>query len=98
LPRLSRATLLNRPDDHRFALDSAPAPSRTFFATAHVTLAGLDKTAQFIAPIAVGHRFAQLMQQQPDGLVAAPNLLFQLHGRDAIPIVAEEINRPEPTS
>src|ERR1019366_784975 len=94
-PRCSTATMTN---DHRFALGPASAPPRTFFAATHVALVGLDQTAELIAPITVGHRLAQLMQQQPGGLIADPDLLFQLQGRDALLVVAEAINSPKPTS
>ena len=95
---LASPALFHCHDDHRFALGPAPAPPRTLFATAHVALVGLHQTAELIAPIAVGHRLAQLIQQQPRGLIADPDLLFQLHDRDPLLVVAQAINRPEPTS
>jgi hypothetical protein len=72
-------------------------PRRTVFGAAHVSFVGLDKAAEPVAPITVGHRVAELVQQQPGGLIADPDLLAQLHGRDALLIVAHPVNGPEPT-
>src|ERR1035438_4720292 len=78
LARFAGATLLHSHGHHGLVLGAAPASSRAVLGAAHVSLVGLDKAAEPVAPITIRHRLAELVQQQPGGLIADPDLLAQL--------------------
>ena len=94
----------HRADDenlaHRAAPAFGPAPELVsgivFRAKRHLRLVDLDQVLQQ-APVGVDHRAAQLVQQEPGGLVASEaKLSLELQRGDAVGMAGDDVRGEEP--
>ena len=94
--RLACGAVFDGHGDDGLALGAASLAGFAMLLATHVALVDFDQAAQLIALIAILHRLADLVLHHPGGAVADPDLLRQLHRRDALFVVAHAINCPEP--
>ena len=91
---------LHRADDENLAYRAAPAfglvGGIVFRAKRHLRLVDLDQVLQQ-APVGVDHRAAQLVQQEPGGLVASEaKLSLELQRGDAVGMAGDDVRGEEP--